>query len=375
MGDIIADKAEEKVEITEPEAAPDVVSPTRAELKERGWGAVEIDLAEKRGMVKKEEEKKPETKKEDIPVEKVEEKKEEPKVEEKPKSSLPDFEITDPAKEKAFLEAFGAGTPQRAMYFRMKNERQSRQRAQADLQAEKVKAAALEARLAALEGKKSPVVDENGNEIDPDDRPLTLKQLKEMQKAEQEAFEKQQQENHARAQSVTEAQKVQEDYTREIYPDFDDTLKKAAEVMQNLDTMIPEKWKQAKAVKLIRELQVAAANADKMDLDEYHGPMIAYEIGQLHPSYGKTNGKEPKKEEREVLKDPKANGSLTPEQMKRIEENNSRRVSSASITGGGGKRTIDAEDVGLAELNAMNYLERQNFRDKHPNRYAKLLRS
>ena len=46
-------------------------------------------------------------------------------------SDLPDFTMT-PAQEKVFLETFGAGTAPRAMYFRMKNERQARQRAEAE---------------------------------------------------------------------------------------------------------------------------------------------------------------------------------------------------------------------------------------------------
>jgi hypothetical protein len=367
---------EKKVEIMEPVIAPE--PPTRDQLKTAGWSSDEMDRAEKRGMVKKAEEKKEEQKigvvNSSEPT-KTEEQTTDDKKEEKPKNSLPDFSIDDPVKEKAFLDAFGPGTPHRGLYFRMKNERQARQRAQDEARKEREARVSLEARLSALEGKKESVVDENGNVVDPEDKPLTIKQLREMQKQELDAIEKQKQEKNYQAQVVVEAQKTQEEYARSIYPDFDDAMTKAADVMKNVDSIFSgEKWKQAKAIKLMRDLQVAAANANKLDLDEYHGALIAYEIGQLHPQYGKPNGAQPKSEERETLKDPKANGGLTPEQMKRIEENTQRRASSASIPGGGGKRTISADDVGLKELNAMTYAERQSFRTKHPDRYEKLLR-
>lgn len=372
----------EKVEITEPESAP-VVLPTVEEVKESGWSAAEIESAEKRGMLAKPKEEKP---KADVP--KVDDPpkddalKDEPKGDEKPKDfshskQFSEIEFTDEQfnKLKEILPwVDGKMNPALAMFSRARNERVGRQRAQAEAKKEHEERVALEARLAALEGTKTPEVDADGNPIDPDNQPLTLKQLKEMQKAEKEAIEKQQREHHERASIVADAQRVQEDYAREILPDFDDTLKKAAEVMQNLETMVPEKWRQEKVVRLIRDLQVAAANADKIDLDAYHGPMIAHEIGQFHPSYGKKNGDTPTKEERDTLKNPKANGSLNPEQMKRVEANTQRRTSSASIPGGGGKRTVDAEEVGLSELNQMTYAERNSFREKHPERYAKIVR-
>lgn len=366
MAEVI-EKAKETVEV----AAPEVVAPalpTVEEVKGKGWTAPEIEAAQKRGMVQKPEEKKPEEKA--VSTEKVEDKPSDVDVLVKNGVDL----TAD--QEREFLKKHPAGTPDSAFYHRAKNERHTRQRAQKELEAERAgraaDKAAFEARLSALEkGKVEPEVDADGNPVDPADKPLTEKRLKEIEKAREEEFQKQRREQGERAAVVLEAQKTQEDIARGRYTDFDDTVKRAAEVMQNIDTLIPEKWKQTKVAKLVRDLQVAAANADQFDPEGFTAADIAYEIGQLHPDYGKSNGDKPKET---VKTDPKANGGLTPEQMKRIEDNNRRGASSASIPGGGAKRTIDVEDVGLAELNAMSFVERQKFRDKHPERYAKLLR-
>lgn len=365
------------IEINEPEVKPEgKTAPSRDDLKESGWSASEIEAAEKRGMIPKKEEKKP--KPEEEPeitgnpggTDKAPDKVEVPgKKEEVKRSALPDFTFKSQEQEKAFLDAFGPGTEQRAMYFRMKNERTLRQQAQA-------KAKELEARLAALEnGRVQPPakeVDEEGNEIDPEDKPLTLKQLREMQKREAEEIQKQQSEMNDRAQRVNQATRDQEEFARAQFPDFDEKINQAKEVMQNLETLLPEKWKQTKAIKLIRDLQVAAANADQMGIDEYTAALIAYELGSLHPDQAKASetdndGKQPA--------DPKkANGSLTPEQMKRIEANTQRRASSAAIPGGGGKRTVSVEEVTASDLNKMTYQERQRFKEKYPDQYTKLLR-
>lgn len=358
----------ETVEIIEPEIKTEPKAPSRDELKEKGWSAQELESAEKHGMIAKPEEKKEEPKPEVKAEPKPEVKVEERRAEER-KGTLPEFTFKSPEQEKAFLDAFGAGTEQRAMYFRMKNERTARQRAEQERDVERKRSQDLEARILAIETKKAPEVDENGDQIDPDDKPLTLKQLREIQKAEAEEIDKKNQEFKERTVRVTEAQKTQEEYARTIYSDFDDTVNKAKEVINNLEAMVPEKWKQAKAIELLRKLQVAAANSDKMDLDDYHAAMIAYEIGQLHPQYGikaEPDGK---------IEDPKkANGGHTPEQMKRIEENTQRRASSASLSGGGGRRVVSADDVTLADLNKMGYQQRSEFKKKHSEEYAKLLR-
>lgn len=355
-------------------AEPNV--PSREDLRSKGWSAKELDAAEKRGMVSKPEDKKAEVKKES-PV--VEEKAEEKKLEAKDfthSQHLREMELTED-QEKQLRSMFpfvnGKMNPVEAIYWRGKNERKARQQAMAELEKERADRKALEERIRALESPAKRETDEEGNEIDPDDKPLTLKQLKELQKAEAEEADKKSSELRKRAAVVAEAQNDQEEYARSVYNDFDDTVKKAQEVIESRAALVPEKWKQAKARKLIQDLQVAAANADTIGLDEYSAAIIAYEIGQLHPEYSKSNGAHADTNGK-LSRPEKANGGLTPEQMKRIEENTQRRASSASIPGGGGKRVVAADDVSLNDLNKMSAAQRLSFRQKHPDQYAKLLR-
>ena len=350
-------------------ASAEIKKPTRDELHAKGWSVKEMDSAEKLGISEKPKVVAvPKSDVKPLPEEDAAnpgiKPSENKKIEPQAKNTLPDFTMT-PVQEKFFLETFGTGTAPRAMYFRMKNERQARQAAEN-------KTRELELRVKTLEHPAQvpePNVDEDGKPIDPEDKPLTLKQLRELQRAEAENYTRLQQENAAKTQVVSKAQVDQEEYVRSLYPDFDTTISRAKDVMQNIETFFPEKWKQTKIVKLIRDLQVAAANADQLGVDEYNAAIIAYEIGALHPDHGKeptkTGNLEP---------DPKANGGLTPEQMKRLESNTQRRVSSASVPAGGGKRTISVDEVDLKTLSQMTYTERGKFRDKYPDQYAKLLR-
>lgn len=373
------------VEVLEPAPKVEKSVPTREEMREAGWSASELDAAEKRGMIQKNGTS-PDKKKEDengkkppeagTPTEKQptakadgEEKKPEPK-----KNAIPDFSMT-PEQEKVFLQTFGEGTPQHGTYLRMKSERRARQAAEA-------RAKELEAQIESLKkAAETPTpkkeLDDEGNPIDPEDKPLTVKQLKELERQREEERRKAEDELHLRAQVVAEAQKEQEEYARALYPDFDETGKLAVEVMKNLETLIPDEAEQEEVLDLIHQLQVKAASADKYSLTSFNAARVAYKIGTFHPEYAKRKGNgqgaEPDKDGKS--KDPtKANGSLTPEQMKRIEANTQRRASSASIPGGGGKRTIAVEEVGLKELNAMSFEQRQKFKEKYPEQYAKLLR-
>lgn len=354
----------EKEVVAPPETAP---VPTRDDLKAQGWSAKEMDAAEKRGMIQKPDEKK-EEKKPDAPAAPETKAPAPEKKEEKKENFLDamDRELT-PEQEKVFLDAFGPGTKPRAFYFRAKNERQARQAAQAALEKAQARIRELE-----IVDPPKPEIDANGNEIDPDDKPLTLRAIKELQKKEAEQAAAQEREISERAQRVVEAQKTQEEFAKSVYPDFDDTARLAAEVIKDLDVLVPEKWKQAKALRLIRDLQISAAQADQIGVDEYNAAMIAYELGSMHPRYGKrAEEKENGKPERP---EGKANGGLTAEQMKRMEENAQRRPSSASIPGGGGKRTISVDDVTAEVLVKMSAQERLAFRQKYPDRYAKIVR-
>jgi hypothetical protein len=373
----MSDVIQATVEIAEPEVKVVNEIPTRDDVKARGWSKAEIESAEKRGMIakaKKEDEKEP-------VAEKAEEKAE-PKPEEKVvdavkveenagkrnPSGIPAYDLTE-EQQKALEGILPPGNPMRGIYFRMKNERTARQRLEAELAKERAAREALEAKLTAPQAAKA---EGDGDQTeDPEDRPLTIRAVRELQAQDAKEAERRAQAVNARASAVAEAQQAQEEYAREMNPDFDETVTLAKEVIKNLDA-IPEPWKRAKAVKLFRDLQEAAANADRLGLDDYNGAIIAYEIGQLHPLHGKkadeqTNGTA-------LRPEAKANGGLTPDKMKRIEENTLRRASSASVAGGGGRRAVSPDDVSLADLNRMTASQRLSFREKHPDQYAKLLR-
>lgn len=364
----------EVVEIQDVETPKVTGAPSRDDLKAKGWSARELEAAEKRGMIPKKEKKEEEAPKE---TEKPEAKQPE-KVDEKPKSSLPDFKISDPEKEKVFLETFGPGTPQRAMYFRMKEERRARQAAQAERDRILLETQILRDEINELKnGKKAqPEVDENGNEIDPDDKPLTAKQLKEMREREQEELDRKQREHQDKATRVESAIKEQEEMARNVYEDFDDVVSSAKEVIPVLDKVVDDPKVQRRAARLFQELQVAAANADKVGPDDFTAADIAYELGLLLRKYGtKANGQKPDNNDGKLERpEIKANGSLTPEQMKRMEANTQRRASSASIPGGGGKRVVSVDDITIKDVLKMNAEERQKFREKHPEKMKQLLR-
>jgi len=357
----------------EPTAAPviKIDTPTRADLKQKGWSAKEMDSAEKHGMIeksdvkpedKKPDEKTPEAKKPDVVPPEVK------PLEKKLDTSLPDFTFKTPEQEKAFLDAFGQGTPQRAMYFRMKNERLARQRAEAERDRASLELQ-MEREKNIIPFKATPEVDDDGNPIDPEDKPLTMKQLKAMQKEEQDSINRQQIELNERSSKVAGAMKEQEDFAKETLPDFDDTVKLATDLVNNIE-QIPELWKKQKIVKLLKDLQTTAATADKYGVEDYTASMIAYELGQLHPNYGKAK---PPADPNGA--DPKAHGSqLTPEQMKRIEENTQRRASSASLPGSNGRRIISVEDVTVKDILRMTPEERFKFKKDHPEKMRKLLR-
>lgn len=367
------------IEIEEPTPTAPVaaVVPTRDELKKSGWSKDEMDRAEKRGMIPKPEDKKPV-----VPPAAAAPKADEkppvaaPKAEEKPpepaatKGSLPEYTFT-PEEEEWIKGRFGPGHSVRAFYFRAKNERRARQEKDGELQRLR---AELDGLKAALKTPAEIEVDPNtGKVVDPDEKPLTLKALKELQKAEAEALSKQTEEETVRSTRLRDSHHEQEEYARAVYPDFDPTMALAKDLAQNLDSLVPEKWKQAKVVQKLRELQVAAARADQYGLEDYHAAHIAYELGQLHPKYGKSDPAPEEGEETGISKDPKLSGAK-PETVKRIENNTQRRTSSAAIGEGGGKRTVSAQDMDLKTLLGLPAERRLAFKKNYPDVYTKLMR-
>ena len=371
--------------LNEPDVIPDakVDSPTREELKSKGWSAKEMDAAEKRGMVKKSEEKKETPAKAEVPLvieenkEIPAESKEEPKKDFSHSQHLREMELT-PDQEKTLRDTFpfanGKMNPVEALYWRSKNERRDRQDAEAkarDLEA-KLLQVQKDLEIIKLNGMK-PEVDENGNEIDSEDKPLTMRAIKEMQAKEAEEKRRQEEQDRVQGHKVADAMKDQEEYAKTIYPDYDATVNLAKDLIHNLDALVPERWRQERVLELVRDLQIKAAQADKYGIDSYNAALLSYEIGRFHPNYGKAkNGNSA--ESNDGKSPTKANGSLTPEQMERMEKNTQRRGSSASIPAGGGRRVVSAEDVTLQDLTKMSSDQRQTFRKNHPDKYLKLLR-
>ena len=378
----ITKEAPKGIEIETPAApAAAAPAPTDAELTEQGWGPEEIAAAKKRGIIKGDKpapaaEKpakeaaapadaaaaKPEEGKEPASAEKPAE---EPAAG-KPKSGgIPEFNLSE-TQEKELEKILPEGHPVRGIYFRMKSERQARQKLAAELAALKEQLAARPAAAALPEGPEGGAGDE---ELD---RPVTGRMLQELERQKAAAAAKQREEHQQRAAVVTSAQKDQEEYARSIYVDFDDTLKKAGEVISNLDALVPEKHRRARVLRLIHDLQVAAANADKFELEDDHGAMLAYELGKFHPEYGRTHGDKPK--ETGLPKDPKAPGGLTPATLERIEKQTQRKGSSAAVPAGGGRRVIAPEEVTEADFAGMDYKKRAAFKEQYPEQYARLMR-
>lgn len=349
------------------------VLPTAAEMKEKGWASNEIEMGIKQGKVLKEAPapSKPAVK----PAEPAKEPAAPPKAgapaPELPKKNLaPDLTLS-PEDEAKFKELFPAGTPQNGLYHRMKSERNARQRAETE-------AREIRAELKALkEMIKAPapevVKDENGVVINPDDAPLTVKRMKELEEEKARINAEKAAAQEERAGILVAAQVEQEEYAKAVYSDYEDTVTKAKDVMMNLSNLVPEKHKQTLVISLVRQFYAAAANADKLGLDDAHSAMLAYEIGKFHPQYGKAAPPAPGAETGKDPANPKGNGAYTPEQMKRIEENTKRRGASAALSGEGGSRTISVDEVDLKTLNGFNYTQRSAFKKNHPEAYARLV--
>ena len=377
-------KGTDVVMISEPESntAPKEEI-TREGLRAQGWSARELDAAEKRGYFKKKEDKaEVKADAETQPEAKAnEDKAQEPKAEDDKAASDKravtgswiDFELT-PEKEKQFFEIFPPGTPQNGTYLRMKTERRARQAAEAKIKELESKYQDLERRLS--DPKREPVLDENGKEIDPDDKPLTVKQLKEMKEREEAERRQAEEENRRGAMAAKEAILEQEQYAKSVYRDYDDTVKLAKEVIQNVETLFPNKWERDEAIRLMEDLQIAVAQAHNLGFDDRNAALISYQLGKLHPNWGKQNGHraEPQNDGKPQPDPKKANGSLTPEQMKRMEQNTQRRTSSASIPGGGGSRAVSVEDLTARDVLKMSPTQRANLKKNHPEKWAEIMR-
>lgn len=367
---------EQQIEVSETtEAAPVVKElPTREEvIKERGWSAAEADSAEKHGMLRKPVEK-PETPAKPEPVAKA------PvtpaPVVDRRRNVMPEINLT-PEVEAKLKEILPPGTNVHAFYVGMKNERAQKQRWRQE--AETLKAQLEEARKGARPVEAVPAVDANGDPVDP---VLTEsgfeKKLREMREKERADYERQQKEVQARAQIVAEAQEAHEASARASYPDFESTAALAKDLIENLDAHYPAGKERKRVEYLYSQFLDTIKRSHELSEDDFNEADLAYELGKLHPNYGKSSESTPSEATTDGIQpeiDPnKANGGHTPEKLQRIEKNTQRRVSSAAIPASGAKKTVTASDVTLEMLNRMPSSQRDSFKQKYPDRYRSLLR-
>lgn len=376
----------EKVEVPEKiektEAAP---LPTREDLKARGFTAAELESAEKRGMVATEQKK--ETASEAKPEEAAPEKPaQEAKPEARPEpakdhiSSLKEVTLT-PEQEALLHQTFpatnGKAHPVVAMYIAAKNERSSRQRIASELEKEKKAREAVEAELAKIRSAKAdpePELDADGNPIDPKKKPLTVEELERIRKQEAEEQAKKDDEIRQKGALVASALKDQEETAKLSYENYDETVKLATDLMTNIDTLLPDAKSRNRAIMIFRDLQVAAARADELGADDLNAADLSYELGKLHPNYGKNNGHQADDPKKTGPLDPKANGGLSAEAMERAERNSQRRRSSAAASNGGGKTQVLPDEVTLEQFVRLDSKAREKFRKNHPEAYARLSR-
>lgn len=369
---IVVDETPESGSEEQGSEAAEASEETKAELVKSGATKDELERMAKRGIIPKDP--KPEAKKKEGEEGDKDEKGEEGKDGKPPKNfGIPDVDLT-PEQEADFLKHFGKGHPVRGMFLRMKSERKARQ-AEAKKGKEAVAAKEQEIAIlkAKLEGKAQAGEEgEEGTEDDLDSRTLTVADLK---KYEEEKAKTQREQAEAAREKNTlrgEAIKDQETYAKEVFEDWEQTVGLVEKVLDKEAFAEMPKWKQNKALSLVRELQIAYATADEVDYDGRSAAMIAYEMGQLHESYGE-KPKETVDSSRETPKG-RNTGGLSPEQMRRIEENSKKRQSSASVTGSQGKREVAVADVTPQMFRGFNAAQRTAFRKEHPKRYLELMR-
>ncbi len=354
--------------------------PTVAEISDGSFTKDEIEAAKRHGLVV-EEPKKEEKKTEPEKPEEKSKPEEKPKEEPAPKPVEDDFKL-DEDKEKQFQEIFGENKTVSKLYGRMKKDRTKRQNAEADRDQVLIQKKALEEEREKLRqeleaAKKQPKrtgdddlnLDDlsGGDANDRDSKPLTRADLAQIEKEKADRAAQEHSEKTKKAEKLNERLDDFYDDAKVRHKDFDSVLDLTQDVMQNLETLFPDKREQQKVVTKIRTFLDAAANADKYDVDTFNPADMAYEVGQLHPKYkaGGTAGDSSDSADQ--------GEDLTPDKLKRIANNASRRTS-ASINGGAGRRMISVENLTAAELAALPPDEFRKLRKDHPHVVERLLR-
>lgn len=365
--------AEEGVMIAEPKAEPqETVKPTMADLAQTDLSPAEVDLAQKNNLVS--DPKKVEDPKKEEPA-KVEPKKEEPAPEpEKKPSQLALEAMDDPEKEAELIKDLNK--TETAFYLNQKKERLKRQAAQLDRDYVATKLKGAEERAARLEEEnralkaapkpavvKEPKLDVFGNPVkeeetpDDENKPVTKKDLQEIEKEKTEKEKKAADaeiDRRARGEMLTRVLNEQEVDAKARYADFAPVMELAVKILKvapnpsEISEIFPNKREAARARKLCLDFFHATANADKFEEGDYNAADVAYELGKMHPEFGKSNG---------AAKSSEKNGAIEPEQAKKIAANASKRPSSAALPAGGGKRFVPYEEMNAEQLGALSQSE------------------
>lgn len=347
-----------KVDI--PDETPQDTSLTEEDLRSAGLSDEEISSAKTTGFIKEPEKKKDETK-----DEKTDEEKAKDGIlnkDKKDETPDPDEEL-DPEKETEILSKYNRN--EKALYHAQKKERRKRQRAEAERDQVALQQKLLDKRVKELEEerdrliaqgtksseKKADAIDDELDLLDPEERakrkpeetdpkkkPLTMEDLERLEKEREDKLAEQ---NKVRDEKNQRARAALRDFNesgKERYEDFDETIQQTHELVEKavrgqLGTLFKDPRQISKVERKVKEFLLTVANADEFKEDEFNPADFAYELGKLHPSSGRKSDPDADAE------GSKRDGTLTPEQLRRAEKNADRRQPSASVGGGGARRS------------------------------------
>jgi hypothetical protein len=348
----------------EPVAAAEV-KPTIKVLEEQGLSAAEIKMAEKQGMVEEKE-----------PVKKAEESTKKPAKEivEPVKEDVADPEdvrrIIEEGKDSpeilAELKKQGELTPEQesalmgqltrngqGLYWSAKKERSRRQQAELTSEHTQVKLKAAEQRADDLqkeleETRKGKPAKTNADDplglldtgeeaapVDPLDKPLTRRELEKIEAERADKANKDQEERLGKAKELNAALETMEADAQARFHDFNAVADLANDLIKNVDKLIKDPRQNALIKRKVAFFGMAASHGDEV------APDLAYELGKLHPGY--------KPDATGQDKDGDKDADLNPEETQRALENASRRTSSATVAGGGGRRVVSVNDITLEQ--------------------------
>jgi len=328
------------IEIIEPAAPVSEEKASVQELRDAGVSEAEIESARKLGIA---EEKAPEEK---TKVEPEEKKGEEAKPEGDKKEELPTSTTADEYARMMQDSKFedeklkGFRPHEKGTYFAMKKERQKRQTLEIQAQHAEIKLKAAKKELEDLR-KKYAAAAQKIKEVGVEGESEEI--LEETETPDQKE-EKEKIDRDERSQIVRSRLAEAEIDAKSRYPDYDKAVELTTDLIKNVDKLYENPREKARIKHKLQELLWATANADKFGEGEYGPADMAYEIGRLHPDY--------KAPDAGGDKTGKQDGGLSPEETRRVIEN-SRKRTSASISGGTGKRIVTYDDLTLADAARM----------------------